>query len=178
MGITAASSIPTHTVTSTSGVGWEGKDPEFDVLFTQFNVDYDYFETYQMELTQGRAFRYFMFLAIFISCLGLFGLASFVAEQRTLEIGIRKVLGASVPGIFVMLLKDFVKWVLLASAISWPLAYFVMDRWLQNFAYRTDVALCVFLVSGILGLAVAVATVSYQSLRALVANPADSLRYE
>ena len=303
VGITAASAIPTHTVTSTSGVSWEGKDPEFDVLFTQFNVDYDYFETFQMEMAQGRAFskdfptdatdayilnetgarltgmedpvgkkfilwdkpgpivgvvkdyhfkslharieplvlrmfhktwnryviirvksdgitgtlkaiegaykeyrpgypfefqfldealndlyasemqtgrvfRYFMFLAIFISCLGLFGLASFMAEQRTKEIGIRKVLGASVPGIFVMLLKDFVKWVILASAISWPLAYFVMDRWLRNFAYRTDVALWVFLVSGILGLAVAVATVSYQSLRASVANPADSLRYE
>jgi putative ABC transport system permease protein len=110
--------------------------------------------------------------------LGLFGLASFVAEQRTKEIGIRKVLGASVSGIFLMQLKDFVKWVLLASAISWPMAYYVMDRWLRNFAYRTDIALWVFLISGILGLAVAVATVSYQSLRASVANPADSLRYE
>jgi putative ABC transport system permease protein len=133
---------------------------------------------YSSEMQTGRVFRYFMLLAIFISCLGLFGLASFMADQRTKEIGIRKVLGASVPGIFVMLLKEFVKWVLLASAISWPLAYYLMDRWLKNFAYRTDMTLWIFLVSGILGLAVAAATVSYQSLKASVANPADSLRYE
>jgi putative ABC transport system permease protein len=77
-----------------------------------------------------------------------------------------------------MLMKDFVKWVLLASAISWPLAYYVMDRWLENFAYRKDIALWIFLVSGILGLIVAVATVSCQSIRASIANPVDSLRYE
>jgi putative ABC transport system permease protein len=133
---------------------------------------------YSSEKRTGRVFRYFMFLAIFISCLGLFGLASFMADQRTKEIGIRKVLGASVSGIFLMLLKEFVKWVLLASAISWPLAYYAMDRWLKNFAYRTDIALWIFLVSGILGLAVAFATVSYQSLKASIANPVDSLRYE
>jgi len=119
-----------------------------------------------------------MFKSYLISCLGLFGLASFMADQRTREIGIRKVLGASVSGIFLMLLKDFVKWVLLASAIAWPLAYYGMDRWLENFAYRTDITLWIFLVSGVLGLIVAVVTVIYQSLRASIANPVDSLRYE
>ena len=302
LGVTAASSVPTFTVTSTTGVSWEGKDPEDKILFTQFTVDYDYFETLGMEMVQGRSFsrkfstdmeeayvlnetgaamtglkdpigksfalwnrkgtivgvvkdynfkslhtkiepllhrlwgRYyrhvliqvksgdmpqslktiekiyakhnpgypfeylflneelnrlyisdkrtakvfqtFMVLALFISSLGLFGLASYMAAQRTKEIGIRKILGASITGIFVLQLKEFAKWVLLANAIAWPLGYLVMDRWLKNFAYRTDIALWIFLASGILGFVIAVITVSYQSLKASFANPVDSLKYE
>ncbi|MCJ7583045.1 MAG: ABC transporter permease, partial [Candidatus Aminicenantes bacterium] len=302
MGVTAASSVPTFTVTSTTGVTWEGKDPEDNILFTHFTVDYDYFETMGMEMVQGRSFskefstdmqdayilnetgaaatglddpvgksfslwnrkgtivgivkdynfkslhtkiepllhrlweknyrhvlvrvksedmaqsiktieevytrnnpgypfefqflneeldrlyvsdkrtakvfQTFMSLALFISSLGLFGMASFMAVQRTKEIGIRKVLGASVSGIFILLLKEFAKWVLLANAIAWPIGYLVMNRWLNNFAYRTDIAPWIFAASGVLGLIIAVSTVSYQSLKASIANPVDSLKYE
>ena len=302
LGVTAASSVPTFTVTSTTGVSWEGKDPEDKILFTQFTVDYDYFETLGMDIVEGRSFskdfstdeqdayvlnetgaaatgledpigksftlwdrkgtivgvvkdynfkslhtkiepllhrlwgRYyrhvlirvksenlaqnlktiekvyashnpgypfeyhflneeldrlyisdkrtakvfqtFMILALFISGLGLFGMASFMASQRTKEIGIRKVLGATAPGIFILLLKEFAKWVLISNVIAWPVSYLVMERWLKNFAYRTDIALWMFAASGILGLVAAILTVSFQALKASMANPVDSLKYE
>jgi putative ABC transport system permease protein len=117
-------------------------------------------------------------LAIFIACLGLFGMASFAAEQRTKEIGIRKVLGASVPGVVALLSKDFLKIVGIANIVAWPMAYFVMKKWLQGFAYRTNIELSVFILTGFLALAIALITVSYQAIRAALANPVDSLRYE
>jgi putative ABC transport system permease protein len=117
-------------------------------------------------------------LAIFISCLGLFGLAFYLTEQRTKEIGIRKVLGASVPKIVTMLSKEFTKWVLIANIIAWPVAYYFMDKWLQNFAYRTGLKIGTFLLSGTLAFMIALLTVSYQTIKAASANPVDSLRYE
>jgi putative ABC transport system permease protein len=116
--------------------------------------------------------------AIFISCLGLLGLASFTAEQRTKEIGIRKILGSSVTGIILLLSKEFIRWVLLANLIAWPLAYFAVKNWLQNFATRTDIQWEIFLVSGGLALVISLFTVCYQSVKAALANPVDSLRYE
>jgi putative ABC transport system permease protein len=110
--------------------------------------------------------------------LGLFGLASFTAEQRTKEIGIRKVLGASEGNIVVNLAGDFSKWVLAANVIAWPVAYFAMHKWLQNFAFKTDIGLWVFVLSGALSLAIALITVGFQSIKAAIANPLDSLRYE
>ena len=126
----------------------------------------------------GNIFLNFAFLAIFISCLGLFGLASFTAEQRTKEIGIRRVLGASAGNIIYALTTDFSKWVLAANVIAWPVAYFTMNKWLQNFAFKTDMNLWVFVLSGTLSMAIALITVGYQSVKAALANPADSLRYE
>jgi len=123
-------------------------------------------------------FTSFSVLAILVACLGLFGLASFTAEQRTKEIGIRKVLGASVSNIVVLLTKEFSKWVLLANLIAWPIAYFAMLRWLQNFAYRTRIGVWMFFLAAFLALAIALVTVSYQAVRAALANPARSLRYE
>ena len=120
----------------------------------------------------------FSVLAIFIACLGLLGLAAFVTEQRTKEIGIRKSLGASVPEIVILLSKEFTKWVLIANAIAWPLAYFIMNNWLRNFAYRITLTPWVFLVSGILALLIALLTVSIHAIRAATANPILSLRYE
>jgi hypothetical protein len=133
---------------------------------------------YQSEQRLGRLFSYFAFLAIFISCLGLFGLASFVAEQRTKEIGIRKTMGASIKDIMLMLSKDFTRWVLVANLFAWPLGWYVMNRWLQNFAYRTSVAWWTFIAAGGLALAIAWLTVSLQTLKSAQANPVDSLRYE
>jgi putative ABC transport system permease protein len=146
--------------------------------FEYFFFD-DYFENlYRAEENFGRAFRYFTFLAILISCLGLFGLAFFITEQKTKEIGIRKVLGASVSGIVGMLSKDFAKWSILANILAWPLAYLVMNKWLQNFAYRIDIGIKTFVLAAILALCIVLITVSYQSIKAAISNPADILRYE
>ena len=126
----------------------------------------------------GKIFSYFAGLAIFISCLGLFALASFMAEQRTKEIGIRKILGASVSNITFLLSKESLKWILLANIIAWPFAFFAMKKWLANFAYRTPIGIEIFLFSGILALGIAFLTISYQSFKAAVIGPIDPLRYE
>ena len=133
---------------------------------------------YQSEQNLGKIFSYFAFLAIFISCLGIFGLSAFTAEQRTKEIGIRRVLGCSVSGIIIMLSKTFSLWVLLANLIAWPIAYYAMSKWLQNFAYRTGFGLMVFLSAGVLSLLIASLPVGYQALKAAGADPVESLRYE
>jgi len=135
-------------------------------------------DLYRSEQRIGTILRYFSILAIFISCLGLFGLASFMAESRTKEIGIRKVLGASVSNIVLLLSREFTKWVLLANIIAWPVAYFAMYKWLQSYAYSTNIALWSFILSGAIALVIATVAVSYQSIKAAVTNPADSLRYE
>ena len=126
----------------------------------------------------GRVLNSFAILAVIISCLGLFGLASFAAEERTKEIGIRKVLGSSASGIVLLLTKDFSRCILYATLIAWPLGYFVMNSWLSNFAYRTNVGFGILIFSSALALIISVLTVSYQSIKAALANPVDSLRYE
>jgi ABC-type antimicrobial peptide transport system permease subunit len=133
---------------------------------------------YRNEQRMGRIVGYFTFLAIAISCLGLFGMASFMTEQRTKEIGIRKVLGAPLSRIILLLSADFTKWVLAANIIAWPLAYFAIGKWLENFAYRTSLNMSIFILSGVLALVTALLTVSYQTLKAALANPVESLRYE
>ncbi len=133
---------------------------------------------YKIERKIGKIFGYFTGLAIFIACLGLFGLASFMAERRTKEIGIRKVLGAKIAGIVLLLSKEFAFWVLIANIIAWPIAYFVANKWLTTFAYRINLGWELFIFSAILALAIAIFTVSYQAIKAAVANPVESLRYE
>ncbi|MBN2345353.1 MAG: FtsX-like permease family protein, partial [Candidatus Aminicenantes bacterium] len=133
---------------------------------------------YGSERRLGKLFAAFALLAVFISCLGLFGLVAFMAEQRTKEIGIRKVLGASVPRIMNLLCREYLLLVALANAIAWPIAYLLMDRWLRGFAYRAGVGAELFLLAGISALLIAMLTVSFQAVRAARANPADSLRYE
>jgi putative ABC transport system permease protein len=120
----------------------------------------------------------FSILAIFVACLGLLGLAAFVTEQKTKEIGIRKVLGASVMEVVTLLSKEFIRWVLIANVIAWPLAYYIMNNWLKNFAYRIDMSFWIFLASGVLALLIALLTVSSHAIRAATANPVESLRYE
>ena len=105
-------------------------------------------------------------------------MASFTADQRTKEIGVRKVLGASISNVVVLLSRDFTKWVILANVVAWPVAYLVMNKWLQNFAYRIGLAIWMFVLSGVIALFIAILTVSTKALKAAVANPVDSLRYE
>ena len=133
---------------------------------------------YKTEIRLGRAFSYFSIFALVICCLGLFGLASFTTEQRTKEIGIRKVLGGSITGIVTMLLKQFTRWVLFANLIAWPVAWYAMHKWLQDFSYRVNINMWSFVFSAILTLIIAIITVSYQSIKVTLANPTDSLRYE
>jgi putative ABC transport system permease protein len=117
-------------------------------------------------------------LILIIACLGLFGLAAFTAEQRTKEIGVRKVLGATVTSLVSLLSKDFIKLVLVANLLAWPIAYYAMNEWLQNFAYRIEMSWWIFLMAGVLALLIALLTVSYQAIRVATANPVKSLRYE
>jgi putative ABC transport system permease protein len=141
-------------------------------------MDEAYKQLYQSEKRLGQAFTIFTLLALFIACMGLFGLVSHQVLQRTKEIGIRKVLGASVPAIVVLLSKDFLKLVLQASVIALPLTWYAMSRWLQDFAYRIDLAWWVFVLSGVVALLIALLTVSIQSVKAALANPVKSLRNE
>lgn len=149
-----------------------------DYPFRYFFLDESVNSMYQSEQKLGDILYFFTFIAIFISCLGLFGLVSNTAEQKTKEIGIRKVLGASVSEILFQLSKEFIRWVLVANLIAWPVSYFVMNRWLQNFAYRANLGPDTFIFSALLALVIALLTVSYQSIKAATANPVDSLRYE
>ena len=133
---------------------------------------------YRREQRVSRVVGHAAFLAIFIACLGLFGLAAFAAEQRTKEIGIRKVLGASIFSIVRLLTNEFVILIVLANLLAWPIAYFAMQQWLQDFAYRLDMTIWPFVLSGIFALGVALLTVSFQAVKAALANPVEALRYE
>jgi len=141
-------------------------------------LDEDFDNLYNSEARLGKIFKSFAALAVFIACLGLFGLASFIAEQRTKEIGIRKVLGSSTSRIVALLNREFLNCIAAANFIAWPIAYFAIHAWLQKFAYRTNIKIWIFLLSAALGLAVALLTVSLQTWRAARANPADSLKHE
>ena len=141
-------------------------------------MDEAYDQLYKADQRTGRLFTYFAGMAILISCLGLFGLAAFTASQRTKEIGIRKVLGASVGSITLLLSRDFLRLVLVAMLIASPVAWYVMREWLANFAYKIDLEAWMFVLAGGLGMGIALATVSYQAIKAALANPVKSLRSE
>ena len=156
-------------------------------VFKAFNPEYPFeyrfmdeqFEdTYRSEIVIGTLANFFAFVAMLIACLGLFGLASFTAERRTKEIGIRKVMGASVSNIVVLLSRDFLLLVLGAFAVAAPISYFVMNDWLNDFAFHTDLGIGVLALAGIASVLIAGLTVSWQSIRAATANPVSSLRSE
>ncbi len=146
--------------------------------FRYFFTDAEMLKNYKAEHTVSKLSKYFAFLAIFISCLGLFGLVTFTAQQRVKEIGIRKVLGASVAGIVRMLSKDFLKLVLIAAVIAFPVAWWAMNRWLGDFAYRIHIGWWVFVASGIAAMLIALLTVSFQAIKSAIASPVKSLRTE
>ena len=154
------------------------KKMETDYPFEFGFLDQSVENQYRNEKQISQIINIFTILGLFISCLGMFGLASFMAEQRTKEIGIRKVLGSSVTQIFTMLSKDFAKWVLLASLVAWPSAYFILRRWLGEFTYRVDIGIAIFLLSTVFALLVALLTVGYQAMKAATQNPVGALRYE
>ena len=135
-------------------------------------------QRYGFEQRLSKIFTGFSLLAIFISCIGLFALITFVAVNRTKEIGVRKVLGASNSKIVMLLSKDFIKWALIANIIAWPIAWYLMNKWLYNFAYKIEIGIIPFVVTGITVLLIALLTISIQTVKAALANPVDSLRSE
>ena len=155
---------------------WNSMAPGQPFSYTFLDADFN--KIYEAEQRTGKLFISFAVFAIFIACLGLFGLVTYAAEQRIKEIGIRKVLGASVVEIVTMISKDFVKLVLIASVIAFPVAWWMMSKWLQSFAYRINISWWVFALAGLLTIAIALITVSFQAIRAALANPVKSLRTE
>jgi len=149
-----------------------------DYPFSFLFLDEYYNRQYEFEVRIGKVFNFFAILAIFISCLGLFGLVSFTVDQKIKEIGIRKVLGASVSSIITMLSKEFTKWVLFANIVAWPLAGYLMHSWLDNFEYKISINWWIYFLAGSLALIIAILTVSIQAIKAAIANPINSLRYE
>ncbi|MGC4101700.1 ABC transporter permease [Ferruginibacter sp.] len=149
-----------------------------DFPFEYFFLDNIFNNLYRSEQRTGSLFNVFALMAIIISCLGLFGLATYTAQVRTKEIGVRKVLGASVPGIIKLLAGDFIKLVLIAITIATPVAWYLMNKWLQDFAYKTNIGWMVFALAGLAAVVIAVATISFQAIKAAVANPVKSLRTE
>ncbi len=155
---------------------WETLSPGsfFEFRFLDDEIDI----LYRPEIRIGRLFRYFAMLAVIIACMGLYGLSTFIANQRKKEIGIRKVLGSSVSQIVFFLVSDYARWVIVSNIIAWPLAYLAMGRWLDNFPYRTEPGLLVYIFSGLIALLIAVITVSVQAWHTANLNPANTLRDE
>lgn len=149
-----------------------------DRPFEYLTLEQRFEQRYSTEVRTGKLFSYFSFLAIFISCLGLFGISVFAAEQRTKEISIRKTLGASSNIIITMLNREFVKWIIVAYIIACPIAYYFIKKWLQNFVFRTELSWWIFVLAGIIILVIAILTVSWQSYKVARKNPVESLRYE
>ncbi|MGE5860351.1 MAG: ABC transporter permease [Ignavibacteria bacterium] len=155
---------------------WGRTNPNHPFEYTFLDEEFD--QLYRSEQKFARLIVSFTWLAIFIACLGLFGLSSYMTEQRTKEIGIRKVLGASIANIFILTTNQFLILVALANIIAWPLAYLFMNKWLQDFAYRVEIRFTTFFIAAFLTLIIALLTVGYQAVKAAVANPVKSLRYE
>jgi ABC-type antimicrobial peptide transport system permease subunit len=141
-------------------------------------VDDQFNQLFLRELMMSKLASVFATLAIIISCLGLFGLAAYTAERRTKEIGIRKVLGASAAGLARLLSKDFLQLAAISNLVAFPIAWFAMSHWLQSYSYRIDVSWWVFIAAGGLAIVIALATVSFQAIKAAIANPVKSLRRE
>ncbi|GAC1300565.1 MAG: hypothetical protein NVSMB24_01460 [Mucilaginibacter sp.] len=155
---------------------WKALSPHVQMNFSFMDQDFD--ASYRTEQRVGKIFIVFTSLAIIIACLGLFGLAAYAAEQRTKEIGIRKILGAHISTIAAMLSFDFIKLVFIAILISLPAGWFLMNKWLQDFAYRVNIQWWILAIAGIAAIFIAFITISFQSIKAALSNPVESLRSE
>jgi putative ABC transport system permease protein len=169
---------PDHASSTLEDMGylWQKLFPKIPFAFRFMEDDYE--GQYRSEARMGKLVNIFAGLAVFIACLGLLGLTSFAVEQRRKEISIRKVLGASAGSVLWMLGKGFVSWVLVANFIAWPIGYFAMRSWLNNFAYRTNLTVPMFLGTALAAFGVAAVVIILQTYRAAAANPVESMRYE
>lgn len=155
---------------------WKNHNP--GIPFQYHFLDEQYDKLYKSDMRLAQLINLFSVLAVFVACLGLFGQSAFATENRTKEIGIRKVNGARISEVLVMLNKEFVKWVAIAFVIAIPIAYYAMDKWLENFAYKTEISWWIFALSGLLAMVIALLTVGWQSWKAAKRNPVEALRYE
>jgi len=156
---------------------------EWKKMFPNMPFDYSFLDEHfdnihRSERNLATTFMYFTILAIIIACLGLFGLASYATERRIKEIGVRKVLGSTVGQIVLLLSKDFSKLVLISNILAWPIAWYAMNKWLQNFAYKTQINIWLFVISGVIAFLIALITVSFRTIKAANANPVEALKYE
>ena len=156
---------------------------EVESMFPQYTFWYQFLDErfdkqYKNDERISKIISNFAIVAILIACLGLFGLSSFMAAKRTKEIGIRKTMGASVNSVFLLLSREFVKWVVLSVIIACPVAWFIMNKWLQSFAYRTNIGWWIFALAILIAFAIAFLTVAWQSLKTSRTNPVEALRYE
>jgi putative ABC transport system permease protein len=170
-----------------AGIKTQDAITELTAIFNKYNpaypftyafADESYASKFNLEMLIGKLAGIFAAFAIFISCLGLFGLAAYTAEQRTKEIGIRKVLGASIPQVWLLLSKDFILLVLISCFIASPVALYFLTGWLQKYDYRISISPVVFIVAGIAAIIITIITISFQAIKAAVANPVNSLRSE
>src|SRR6266516_3443224 len=143
-----------------------------------FLLDEYFNQQYKNEIQFGALFGFFSLIAIIIACIGLIALVAFMIKQRTKEIGVRKVVGASIPDVIVLLVKDFIKLILLANLIAYPLGWLLMNNWLKDFVYRISLSWYVFVLSSLIALFIALATIALQAIKAAIANPVQSLRTE
>ena len=155
---------------------WAQYAPSAQIEYRFLDQVYD--NQYRSDRLIGKIVNTFSMLAIFIACLGLLGLVSYSTEQRTKEIGVRKVLGASIVNIILMISKEFILLLSLATVFAWPIAYYAMNKWLQNFTYRIEMSWWVFISAGLVALGISLFTISWLAGRAAIANPVDSLKYE
>jgi putative ABC transport system permease protein len=155
---------------------WKSFLPNTPFDYTFLDNNFDAF--YRSEKSLGTLFGIFSILSIFVACLGLFGLIAYTVERRTKEIGVRKVLGATIEDLVALLSKDLVKLVIIAAVIAFPIAGFAMTQWLQDFVYRTNINWWIFLLAGAISLLIALSTLSFQAIKAAMANPVKSLRSE
>lgn len=155
---------------------WKRFNPDFPMEYHFLDEAFD--RIYRAENRMGNLFKYFTALAIFISSLGLLGLASFMTQERTKDIGIRKVLGATQSNILLFLFKDFILYMALSNIIAWPIAYLSMNQWLRNWAYHTQFHIMFFILAALISFTVVLMSVGYQAIKAATADPVDSLRYE
>ncbi|MBN2424797.1 MAG: ABC transporter permease [Calditrichaceae bacterium] len=149
-----------------------------NISFEYYFLEDDFAKLYQSEIRISSVLEYFTFVAVFLACIGLFGLTTFMAERRKKEFGIRKVLGASALRIWKEFSINYTQWVIIANIIAWPIAYFFMNKWLQDFTYKIGISMWTFIISGGIALLIALATVSWQAIRAAMANPIKALKYE
>jgi putative ABC transport system permease protein len=155
---------------------WKKHAPGYP--FTYEFLDESFEHQYRTDLQRGEIFKYFSLLAILISCLGIIGLAVFMTERRTKEIGVRKILGSSVFGIIRLISKEFLLLMMLSNAVAWPIGFFLSHNLLKSYAYRTGLSFGIFLLAGILSCFIALAAVCFQAVKAAAADPINSLRYE
>ena len=155
----------------------------WEQIFPDYKIDFGFYDEYfasmyKKEENLATLISIFSILAVVISCMGIFGLSVYQSEQRIKEIGIRKVVGASVGEIVLLLTRSFSKWVIVANVIAIPIAYYLLSKWLQDFAYRINISWWMFALAGGIALLIALATVSFKAIKAATANPVKSLRYE